>query len=376
MSFQRPFSPTSFARRPIGKGAQYAAAGVDASNCNSDIFDFVQESANNPEWKLYDNRWNWDNRMTGSDTGIRLRLPANFKVYTQASNPGANAGVVVFNQDGSRIRELSPTAANSGSKIKIIYSGVGDFPPAAQGLDANGDAMNGGHGGSGITLALALRSGDLTRQGGVGHPLAINLWGAKFYNRDCKPRWPANRVDSYAQGNYKGTNSNLRPGSLLAIPPSITAQQAGVKTPKGVALFEALRLYGAYCTDDSAWDSADFACDVVVSKDFDSIPLAEKRAMLKLLNVISNNESGGTTSGGGDPLTGAAPPPVTPPVTPPPVTPPVTPPPVTPPPVTPPAVKSPFPISTDWVTSITTTKGADGKSYKVTTLSVTKIEPA
>ncbi len=369
MTFQTPFSPTSFARRPIGKGAQYAAAGVDASNCNSDIFDFVQESASNPEWRLYDNDWNWDNRQTGSDTGIRLRLPAGFRVYTQASNPGANAGVVVFNQDGSRIRELSPTAANADAKI--IYAGVGDFPPAAQGLDANGDAMNGGHGGSGITLALALRSGDLTWQGGVGHPLAINLWGARFYNKDCKPRWPANRVDSYAQGNYGGNNAQLRPGSLLAIPPTATAQQAGVKTPKGVALFEALRLYGAYCTDDSAWDSADFACDVEVSKDFDSIPLAEKRAMLKLLQVISNNQSGGTTSGGGDPLTGAAPPPVTPPVTPPPVTPPVTPPPVTPPPV-----KSPFPISTDWVTSVSYVVGPDGVRNKVTTLTAIKVERA
>ena len=138
MSFQQPFSPTSFARRPIGKGAQYAAAGVDASNCNSDIFDFVQESANNPD-----------------------------------------------------------------------------------------------------------------------------------------------------------------------------------------------------------------------------------------LQVISNNESGGTTSGGGDPLTGAAPPPVTPPVMPPPVTPPVTPPPVTPPPV-----KSPFPISTDWVTSVSYAVGPDGVRNKVTTLTAIKVERA
>jgi hypothetical protein len=56
---------------------------------------------------------------------------------------------------------------------------------------------------------------------------------------------------------YGGRNPALQPGSLLAVPPAVSAALRGnITTVPGRRLLDALTDYGGYITDDAAWVSA------------------------------------------------------------------------------------------------------------------------
>lgn len=92
----------------------------------------------------------------------------------------------------------------------------------------------------------------------IRHALKIDLWGNWLhYNPSSSTpgrRWPAILADSYASNQYKGSKPALVMGSLLAIPPSVTAESLGLSTKAGKKIFQAMQDYGAYVVDDSGWD--------------------------------------------------------------------------------------------------------------------------
>ena len=114
------------------------------------------------------------------------------------------------------------------------------------------------HGGSGtaggeVTLA-ELQSNT------VNHALAINVWGQKYLSHSGSGYVsPATHADGGyndpSSGNYyNGPISNLVMGSRLGIPSSVTASSLGITSATGIALFNAVKTYGAYVVDNTAWD--------------------------------------------------------------------------------------------------------------------------
>ena len=88
------------------------------------------------------------------------------------------------------------------------------------------------------------------KSGAIHHVMKIELW-AKQYYYCCSPRWPATQVDGGANHTtYGGTNPYLKPGSLLALPPSFKVRQ--MTTTPGKILAQAFIDYGAYVVDDTA----------------------------------------------------------------------------------------------------------------------------
>ncbi len=71
----------------------------------------------------------------------------------------------------------------------------------------------------------------------------ILVWAAKYlhYGGNRGFRWPAVMADDAAPWLYKGPNPNLNMGSLLAIPPWVSAGSLGVNTDIGMKFFWTLQ---------------------------------------------------------------------------------------------------------------------------------------
>jgi hypothetical protein len=124
--------------------------------------------------------------------------------------------------------------------------------------DIYGDGIAGGHGGSALSsIGGSIRKGELLNDEPIHHALKIDLWGKWLYYNSSSPtpgrRWPAALADFNASNQYKGSNPALVMGSLLAIPPNVTAESLGLTTKVGKS-FKALQNYGAYVVDDADWD--------------------------------------------------------------------------------------------------------------------------
>ena len=128
--------------------------------------------------------------------------------------------------------------------------------------DIYGPGIQGSHGGSGMSgLGGSIRVGEL-RPGsteGPRHALKINLYArgelAQCATRAECFRWPAVKSDSYAVGWYGSvggnTNTAMRMGSLLAIPPTVDIASLGLTTEPGRQIAWTLQNYGAYVVDDT-----------------------------------------------------------------------------------------------------------------------------
>jgi hypothetical protein len=128
--------------------------------------------------------------------------------------------------------------------------------------DLYGMGYYGAHGGSGLScIGGTLRVGELVPGAGpIRHALKVNLYAARnlYYDEETRGfRWPARKADGYAANNY-GTKGKppkaCRMGALLALPPHLTDEALGLETEPARRLAQALRDYGAYIVDDTAWD--------------------------------------------------------------------------------------------------------------------------
>jgi hypothetical protein len=109
--------------------------------------------------------------------------------------------------------------------------------------------------------------------------LKIEVFANKYlYNQPPGYRWPAVRADVYAYNNYYdegkmqygGSNPSLVMGSLLAIPPQVTAESLGLQTIPARKLFFALQNYGGYMADDTLWDAHAIAIENGAMEEFKS----------------------------------------------------------------------------------------------------------
>ena len=138
--------------------------------------------------------------------------------------------------------------------------------------DAFGPGITGAHGGSRLSaIGGMIRAGELLPSTPpIQHALKLELYAHYYYywrrnvtTSDTCWRWPAQVCDGYA-GNpgsqgYNGSNPQLMPGSLLAVPASASSSlMPTLKTPPARKILQALTTYGGYLVDDTAGNSAAF----------------------------------------------------------------------------------------------------------------------
>jgi lysophospholipase L1-like esterase len=333
-----PFSKTSIWNMPIHNNATYVPAAIQPANNFEADEDIIVLTPHEPLLDIKINRTDWNSTAApnarcadqGIGTLFSAPIPQNF-IYTSPDNTvypnnrwhgvTPNAGLAVLYPNG-KIKQTQPFAKCSPG-IATSHYVIGD----ENNCILKGECIEGAHGGSKLSaIGGALRVGELTA-GEIKHVLKINLWGREnFYGGNGGKRWPAPGVDTgyddINSGNYYGgTNAEMRIGALLAlhkdvILESVLNNSLGLETEAALIIARALRNYGAYTVDNTAWDAyaiiTEHGPNGRVSDEFKNLygfdmnvyndlnATAWGRDIKKLfanLNVISNNTEGNTGGG-------------------------------------------------------------------------------
>jgi hypothetical protein len=294
---------------PIGSGALYTAANIQqAQHATGDEEYFYKLNSGDPLRPLYaPGNWGVGRCTRTKQTkyqGISLPLPNNFIIPDATRTATPNNAAAFLMPDRKTLVQVNPLARCSpGGPV---------YGWRTPDVSIYGNGLPGGHGGSGLSsIGGSIRRGELIGTKPIRHVLKVNLWARKYlYYSQSNPgyRWPADRADSYAAGNYGGTNPKLVMGTLLAIPPSVTKASLGLQTPAGQKLFQALQDYGAYVVEDTAWDAHAFCVEQGVFEEFRTTfgydfegtngPFYDDYMKLfKVLHIVDNN--GPRNIGGG-----------------------------------------------------------------------------
>jgi hypothetical protein len=304
----RPFRSDSIWNMPIGSDADYAPAGLPApAEVLLDPVILERLAATDPVRPLR-TPGSWTDRCGGrEDTGVELPIPDGFVLgdaqrRANGSWDTPNHVAALLLPDGRTILNTNALArCEPGGPVFGYQTGVAEIDRT----DLYGDGRLGSHGGSRLSgLGGAIRPGELTGDEPIAHVLDLLVWAEHLWYDEQVPgyRWPAEAADSYAAERYHGANPDLVMGSLVALAPDLTADELGVRTDVGRRLFAALQDYGAYITDDSAWDAAYFSVDrtAVGTFNWGDDERDDVRRMIEHLSVVRNNADG-SVGGGGTP---------------------------------------------------------------------------
>jgi len=262
--YKWPFLSTSAWNTPIGADAVYASAGFSFASRDGYITRLIEEEEylfldpNAPVTTIRysDAAWTGANRCSPNGSSgsfpISVRMPST---YTVPNDGGNNVAAHV---DGDTVLHHQPlarcTAGADGTSF-VTFATVNIKTSSGE---------NGGHGGSNLSgLGGTIRYGELTNcvannLAYLSHALKMN-WQAKYFyywggGGGNQYRWPATTADGYANGTtYGGANSQLKPGSLIALLPTFNV--SGLLTPLGKIIAGTLIRFGAYLTDDTTWNS-------------------------------------------------------------------------------------------------------------------------
>ncbi len=319
-----PFSPDSIWNMPIGSGAVYVPAELQpAEHVGVDTQILLKTIPQDPLREVLGSP-SFSSRIGTEPLGFRLRVPDTWTVPDAGEdNPYGltpNACYAILLPDGKQVFQ--------GSRICRPVPGgpvyLPDFMKYADNrehVSVTGDGMSErGQGATGMsTLGGTLRLGELVGDKPIRHAIKLNPFAARYcyYSQEMPGwRWPALRADSYASQEYKGTNPALVMGSLLALKPEATPEALGLKTDAGRKLFHVLQDYGAYFTEDAAWDTWDLIVERDAEIEFEKahgfsmkseVWRDEINRLVVALHVIENNGSQ-SVGGGGKPRRPLAPP--------------------------------------------------------------------
>jgi hypothetical protein len=296
--WMRPFSPTSIWNTPIGSGAEYADAEIpEPPSVRLDAVLLQRLSADDPERPLFE-PGSWDNRCSGTvPTGQTVPIPDDLIIEDASDDRTPNNVAALLLPDGRTLVNTNAVArCDEGGPIFGFQTG----DPAIDRTDLYGDGRFGSHGASRLSgIGGAIRPGELSGDAPVRHALDLLVWAEHLHWGGDGYRWPAAAADSYASSSYAGSNPEVQMGSLLAIPPWMTASSLGVSTPVGLKLFAAMQDYGGYVTDDSAWATNYISVDQAAIGTFawGGAEEAEMKRIIDAAHVVVNN--GPTSVGGG-----------------------------------------------------------------------------
>ncbi|MGH9496470.1 MAG: hypothetical protein ACRD3B_15825 [Candidatus Sulfotelmatobacter sp.] len=246
-----PFASDSIWNTAIGSGATYAPANITVNSFGGSPTVFVQDEdvifmdPSAPMTDVYYNGVGWSGGDRCAQQGsviARVPVPADYIL----GNSGDNNSAAFLMPDGETVEQNQPfTRCTASSPATSLVS----FPETS----IYGEGADGAHGGSGLSaLGGTIRLGEF-QSGAIHHVMKVELYAAQYYYC-CVAHWPAITIDDYADPmTYGGTNPNLGPGSLLALPPGFDLTQ--MTTTPGRILAQAFKDYGAYIVDDTFWNA-------------------------------------------------------------------------------------------------------------------------
>jgi len=308
-----PFSSTSIWNMPIGSDARYVAADLPASRViGCDVEWHLRTTAEDSIVPVYAPS-SWEQRWPGEKKLGELRIPRALIIPDADPPHTPNACAAILMPDGRTLRQIEPAC-----RPELAERIVGWLHSEDQ--DLYGEGIKGTHYGSGLsTLGGSIRQGELLSPQPLRHALKLNVWGQHlYYGREVPGyRWPADRADSYAAERYLGKNRSLVMGTLLALPPGVAPEDLRVESEVGLKIFHAFQDYGAYISDDTAWDAYDLCVERGVPEEVtDAYGYAlsgetgmfveEMKRMITALMIVDNN-SPATIGGGGTPRRPLAP---------------------------------------------------------------------
>ena len=310
---------------PIGSGAVFAPANI-SPNPGNNIYakmpgmdtEKIVMTPTAPLTTLNYSSAGWSGANRCGATGglvVQVPMPSNYII----PNSNLNSSASFLLADGHTIVQTQPvarcTAGASGTSMAKFAN-----------VDLYGPGITGAHGGSGLSaIGGSIRLGEL-RPGtttGPAHALKVNVYAKealyKCTTRTACYRWPAVTSDSYSVGWYgaanNNTNTNMKMGALLAIPPSTNITALGLETTPGKQLAWTLQNYGAYIVDDTYAPGFDFNVEDGPSgskpaefqndwgfameqrANVNSAWVRDIQRLVKALYVVTNNSS--TAIGGG-----------------------------------------------------------------------------
>ena len=319
-----PFACNSIWNVPIGSNAKYVDAYIGSKGVGVDTDWYITTKDSDPAVPTYMSPTWGPGRCSGTipqqqaqwhpEAAGPLNVPYNLIVPDATTGSTPNSSSAILKPDGKTLVSFNTTArCQAGAPLYGNWYGQQDI---------YGDGIEGGHGGSGMSsIGGSIRSGELINDSPIRHALKIDLWGKWLHYDPSSPtpghRWPARLSDGGASSNYQGSNSALVMGSLLAIPPNVTAQSLGLTSNAGKKIFQAMQDYGAYVVDDSGWDynylcvehSAQTEYSTVTGHDIsgDAALQADFAKIIGAVKVVDNNTSN-SIGGGGTPRQPLAPP--------------------------------------------------------------------
>jgi len=322
-----PFAANSIWNRPIGNAANYVYAGLTSADYITFDEEAIILTPNTPITSVYYNDTGWakDKSHRCSKEGGKLRdwpIPSNFVPDFHGNTP--NASTAALSQNGT-IDQTQPFARCSAGGYATSKFNSEEYTDL---LSSYGNDALGAHGGSGLSaIGGSIRAGELLPGGEIRHAIKINVQAAKYlaYNDDDSPgyRWPAVRADANASQTYGGKNPAVEMGALLSLKPDF--REDSLQSTPGQILARALKRYGGYIVDDTAWDAFAIATAIEtvdmgngnirtidVGDEFkrqygyeieqllnSNNPWAKDiKKIFENLHVVNNNHSGGTYAGG------------------------------------------------------------------------------
>ncbi len=318
-----PFASTSIWNMPIGSGAVWKPARLEAAKAvGADIQHVLRLDARDPVRPVLGSTTFGPGRCAGTTpTGLSFPVPDDWTVPDAGKeNPYGltpNSNFAFLLPDGETLFEGNVLARCTPAGPIHMPDWV-RFPNNQKRQSVRGDGLGGGgQGASGMSaMGGTIRLGELSGKAPFKHAVKLNPWAKKYlhYSDAVKGfRWPAKAADGYAKdpGEYdpasfgRADDPSLVMGTLLAIPPTVTEASMGLATEPGRRLFRALQDYGAYITEDAAWDTWDLVVERGVEKEMEAAGLAmsgsrwkeELNKLVQALQIVDNN--GPTTIGGG-----------------------------------------------------------------------------
>ena len=293
-----PFARDSIWNMPIGSGARYVPAGLAAANA----------------WK---GEVTTDQEIIAADPNAPLRT---LSAPGQAGNGDQVRIPSDLQHDGSwngcaTLLRADNATVWSGQPLKLTAGGNPSWTYTTQSapVDLKGAGLEGCHGGSHLSgIGGSIRVGELNSSTAIRHALKLNIYGSRFLYKSSTAsgayRWPAFNADSY-WSQYGGTNPALRMGALLALPPNTDLSR--ITNPKALKLAIAMRDFGSYVVDDTAWDVHALNMDkkVATSGEWpvgDTAFHSQLQQVISQLAVVDNNAPG-SIGGGGTPRAPLAP---------------------------------------------------------------------
>ena len=343
-----PYAANSVWNTPLGSGAVFSPANLFTGAPGSGKeapFDMMSDDDYMITTSLSDPLVPWHNQghWGGPDTYAayctvtgplvaNLHIPAALNISTFGNNNAA----AILQPDGRTLFFMQPLyVCGPGAPVLAL-----ELSRDSNTSDIRGLGTLGGHGGSNLNaIGGTIRKGELLPGAPpMAHALKFEFFANLYYfrppdgNRSRCFHWPATACDGYMSDCasqprlcYNGTDALLTPGALLAVPAAAaSALNASLRTAPARALLHALKNYGAYLVDDTAWNSTSICTEHGVADEFQAaygFPYrvtantagagaewyADQLALFRALSIVTNNAPE-TPGGGGTPLQPPPPP--------------------------------------------------------------------